>query len=104
MILVWDRPTAFGERIMTMTATTYQVQGMTCGHCVSSVKAAVGALPGVIGVEVNLQAGSMTTTGTATTQAVSQAVADAGYAIVSADQTVGVSLPMASGTGGCCCS
>ncbi|MDV8003030.1 heavy-metal-associated domain-containing protein [Rhodococcus sp. IEGM 1408] len=87
-----------------MTATTYQVQGMTCGHCVSSVKTAVGALPGVIGVEVNLQAGSMTTTGTATTQAVSQAVADAGYAIVAAGQTVGVSLPMASGTGGCCCS
>ena len=79
-----------------MTVTSYQVQGMTCEHCVSSVKAAVGALPGVTGVEVNLQAGSMTTTGTVTIQAVSQAVADAGYAIVSADQAVGGSLPMAS--------
>ena len=101
---VWDHPTAFGERTKTMTVTTYQVQGMTCGHCVSSVKTAVGAVPGVTGVEVDLQAGSVTTTGAATAQAVSRAIADAGYEIVSADDAVGRSLPMASGGGGCCCS
>ncbi|WP_342744918.1 heavy-metal-associated domain-containing protein [Dietzia natronolimnaea] len=104
MVRVWGRPTEFEERTKTMTVTTYQVQGMTCGHCVSSVKAAVGAVPGVTGVEVDLPAESVMTTGTATTQAVSQAVADAGYALVSADQAVGRSLPMASGTGGCRCS
>lgn len=87
-----------------MTVTTYKVQGMTCGHCVSSVKTAVSAVPGVTGVEINLQAGSMTMTGTATAQAVSRAVADAGYTIASADQAIGHSLPMASETGGCCCS
>lgn len=36
------------------TTTTYQVTGMTCGHCVSAVQDEVGSLPGVTDVAVDL--------------------------------------------------
>ena len=40
-----------------MTTTTITVSGMTCGHCVASVKEEIGALPGVSDVAVDLNAG-----------------------------------------------
>lgn len=91
-----------------MTATTYTVQGMTCGHCVSTVKAAVGSVPGVTGVEVDLQAGTVTTAGTPTDSAVAQAISAAGYEVVSTERgTVGTAaghaLPLVGNAGGCCC-
>ncbi|MEV0625832.1 heavy-metal-associated domain-containing protein [Nonomuraea wenchangensis] len=44
---------------MTITAT-YTVKGMTCGHCVSSVKEEVGEVAGVTSVEVELESGLLT--------------------------------------------
>ncbi|GAA0382692.1 hypothetical protein GCM10009530_36870 [Microbispora corallina] len=43
-----------------MTIAAYTVTGMTCGHCVSSVKEDVGEVPGVTGVEVDLATGLVT--------------------------------------------
>jgi copper chaperone len=43
-----------------MSTATYTVKGMTCGHCVSSVKEEVGEVPGVTGVEVDLATGLLT--------------------------------------------
>ncbi len=43
-----------------MSASTYTVKGMTCGHCVSSVKEEVGEVPGVTGVDVELESGLLT--------------------------------------------
>ncbi|MBC2644867.1 MULTISPECIES: heavy-metal-associated domain-containing protein [unclassified Rhodococcus (in: high G+C Gram-positive bacteria)] len=88
-----------------MTATTYTVQGMTCGHCVSTVKAAVGSVPGVTGVEVDLQAGTVTAAGTSTDSAVTEAISEAGYEVVSTEHeaTVGRALPLADNAGGCRC-
>jgi copper chaperone CopZ len=40
-----------------MTATTYQVTGMTCEHCARAVSAELGALDGVSGVAVELVPG-----------------------------------------------
>jgi copper chaperone len=40
-----------------------QVDGMTCGHCVSSVEKAVVELPGVTGVHVDLATGRVTVDG-----------------------------------------
>ncbi|MFB9527406.1 heavy-metal-associated domain-containing protein, partial [Nonomuraea roseola] len=40
-----------------MSTATYTVKGMTCGHCVSSVKEEVGEVSGVTGVEVDLASG-----------------------------------------------
>jgi copper ion binding protein len=43
-----------------MSTATYTVKGMTCGHCVSSVKEEVGDVPGVTNVEVDLATGLLT--------------------------------------------
>ena len=40
-----------------MTSTTYQVEGMTCEHCVAAVSAELTALDGVSGVSVVLNPG-----------------------------------------------
>jgi len=93
-----------------MTVTTYKVEGMTCGHCASTVRAAVGAVPGVTGVEVELAAGTVTSAGAPIDGAVAQAVSDAGYDVAAAgdteshDTVVGTALPLVGKAGGCCCS
>ncbi|MEU0938883.1 cation transporter [Embleya sp. NPDC005971] len=65
-------------------ATTYTVTGMTCGHCVSSVRAQVGLLDGVTDVAVDLASGRVTVTSdTALAEtAVAAAIDEAGYALV----------------------
>ncbi|MGC4804680.1 heavy-metal-associated domain-containing protein [Micromonospora sp. DT233] len=69
-----------------MVTTTYQVQGMTCGHCASSVSAEVGAIQGVSDVQVDLAAGRVTVTSDAPLDAdtVRAAVDEAGYELVGA--------------------
>ncbi|GII60054.1 metal-binding protein [Sphaerisporangium krabiense] len=46
-----------------MNTATYTVEGMTCGHCVSSVKEEVGEVDGVGAVEVDLATGLLTVSG-----------------------------------------
>jgi copper ion binding protein len=67
------------------TTSTYQVSGMTCGHCVQAVTAEVGALPGVDRVDVDLNTGAVTVTSREPldTDAVRAAVDEAGYQLVS---------------------
>lgn len=43
-----------------MSTATYTVKGMTCDHCVSSVREEVGEIPGVTSVEVSLESGVLT--------------------------------------------
>jgi copper chaperone len=62
-----------------MTTPTYTVTGMTCSHCVASVTEEVGELPGVTGVEVDLESGRLTVHGDATPDDVRGAVQEAGY-------------------------
>ncbi|WP_018349449.1 copper ion binding protein [Longispora albida] len=64
-----------------MITTTYQVQGMTCGHCVNAVSTEVGSLAGVTQVAVDLASGAVTVTSDAplTQEAVAAAVDEAGY-------------------------
>ena len=45
-----------------MTTSTFQVQGMTCGHCVSAVRSEIGRLSGVSEVTVDLDSGKVTVT------------------------------------------
>ncbi|GAA4622312.1 MULTISPECIES: heavy-metal-associated domain-containing protein [Cellulomonas] len=66
--------------------TTFRVDGMTCGHCVSSVTEELTALPGVEDVQVELVTGgaspvTVTSQGPLDDAAVSAAVAEAGYAV-----------------------
>ncbi|GGD07555.1 heavy-metal-associated domain-containing protein [Nocardioides daphniae] len=67
-----------------MSTATYTVSGMTCGHCVASVKEEVGEVPGVTDVEVVLETGQLTVTSDEPVDAaaVSAAVAEAGYQLV----------------------
>ena len=39
--------------------TTVNVSGMTCGHCVSSVKEELAEVPGVTAVDVDLNSGGI---------------------------------------------
>ncbi len=68
----------------TTTTTRYQVQGMTCGHCVQAVSQEVGALSGVQQVDVDLVAGAVTVTSERELdrEAVRAAVDEAGYHLV----------------------
>ena len=42
-----------------MATSEYQVTGMTCGHCVMSVRGEVSRLPGVEQVEVSAATGRL---------------------------------------------
>ncbi|MEV4455552.1 heavy-metal-associated domain-containing protein [Microbispora sp. NPDC004025] len=64
-----------------MSVKTYTVRGMTCGHCVSSVKEEVGEIPGVTGVEVDLDSGRLDVSGDVADDAVRKAVEEAGYTL-----------------------
>lgn len=60
---------------------TYAVTGMTCGHCESSVRDKVSALPGVRDLTVSAATGELiiTTSGHVSDDAVVSAVVEAGY-------------------------
>ncbi|QLH26338.1 heavy-metal-associated domain-containing protein [Streptomyces sp. Rer75] len=62
-------------------STVYTVTGMTCGHCKSAVTKAVSEINGVLGVEVDVDAGrvAVTTSGEPDDAAFAKAVDEAGY-------------------------
>jgi copper ion binding protein len=66
-----------------MTTQTWTVQGMTCGHCVSSVTEEVGELAGVTDVQVDLESGRVIVTSDAPLpdDSVRAAVQEAGYSV-----------------------
>ncbi|HEU4566497.1 MAG TPA: heavy-metal-associated domain-containing protein [Marmoricola sp.] len=61
-------------------STTYTVTGMTCQHCVNAVTSEIGEVPGVTGVEVDLDTGRVEVSGEGfTDEQVAAAVDEAGY-------------------------
>ena len=68
----------------TMLSETreYTVDGMTCSHCVRSVREEISDVPGVSAVDVELISGRLTGTGQQVSDdAVREAVAEAGYEV-----------------------
>lgn len=70
-----------------VAAQTFEVEGMTCGHCVSSVTEEISGLAGVEGVQVELVPGGrskVTVSADAPLRLddVRAAVSDAGYSLV----------------------
>ncbi|HZD99718.1 MAG TPA: heavy metal-associated domain-containing protein [Micromonosporaceae bacterium] len=61
----------------------YRVDGMTCEHCVRAVAAEIGALPGVLDVNVDLPSGAVTVISTSPVpaQSIAEAVDEAGYTL-----------------------
>ncbi len=64
-----------------MTTTEYQVTGMTCGHCETSVREEVGEVPGVEDVAVSAETGKLVITSSDAIDdaTVLAAVEEAGY-------------------------
>ena len=57
-----------------------KIEGMTCGHCVMSVKTALAAVPGVEGpVEVDLKSGAAQVGGSPEPHALIEAVEEEGF-------------------------
>ena len=54
---------------MSTVSTTVNVSGMTCGHCVSSVSEELESLAGVEAVDVDLNAGGISTVTITSSQA-----------------------------------
>ena len=68
----------------TTGSSIYTVAGMTCAHCVLSVREEVFGVAAVRNVEVDLASGRLTVFGEGLSdEAVEAAVADAGYEVVS---------------------
>lgn len=64
--------------------TEYSLEGLTCGHCVQSVEAAVQAIDGVESATVDLVAGGTSTlmvSGPVLPEDIRSAVATAGYTV-----------------------
>jgi copper ion binding protein len=65
-----------------MSTNTYEVTGMTCGHCVQAVTTEIENIDGVHSVQVNLETGKVTVEGeNFTDDQVAAAVDEAGYAL-----------------------
>ena len=68
------------------SSPSYQVTGLTCGHCVKSVTRALQALPQVDDVQIDLAAGGVSTvtvTGAVPPEMVRRAIEEAGYTVLS---------------------
>lgn len=75
---------------MSTVSTTVNVSGMTCGHCVSSVSEELEALSGVEKIDVDLNAGGISTVTITSSEALSsseigEAIAEAGYLVVASE-------------------
>lgn len=67
---------------MATSTKEYTVQGMTCGHCESSVKEEVGEIAGVSMVEASSKTGTVSVSGEGfTDEQVAAAVKEAGYTV-----------------------
>jgi copper chaperone len=68
-----------------MATTTYQVSGMTCGHCVQAVTNEVKKIEGVTDVDIDLESGSVRVSSETPVDDATfrTAVDEAGYEVVS---------------------
>jgi copper chaperone len=63
---------------------TFRIAGMTCSHCVMSVREEVSDIAGVAAVDVDLASGRLTVAGDGVAEAaIRAAVAEAGYEVAS---------------------
>ena len=70
---------------MAQEVSIFHVEGMSCQHCVASIKKAVGELKGVDSVAVDLKAKTVTVSFDAQTvkqQNITEAIEDQGYDVV----------------------
>jgi copper chaperone len=67
-------------KIPGVDVATYSVPGVHCAHCSAAITAEVSKLPGVEGVDVDLEGKVVTVQGTGVSDAeIRSAIAEAGY-------------------------
>ncbi|MEI6405597.1 MAG: cation transporter [Actinomycetes bacterium] len=64
--------------------TSFQVQGMTCSHCVNAVTSEMLLLPGVSQVDIDLDSGTVSVTSDKSldVEVVREAIDEAGYELI----------------------
>lgn len=62
--------------------TVIKVEGMMCGHCKARVEKTCKDVPGTVDAVVDLQAKTVTVTGSADAAALKKAITDAGYEVI----------------------
>ncbi len=63
------------------TTRTYDVPGISCGHCKAAIEEEVGQLDGIIEVDVDVDSRKVTVTGEVDDDAIHTAVEEAGYEV-----------------------
>jgi copper chaperone len=63
---------------------TYNVPGISCGHCKSAIEGEVGQLADVDSVLVDIEGRTVTVEGAASDEAIAAAIDEAGYEIAPA--------------------
>ena len=64
-----------------MTTRTYRVPDISCGHCKNAIEAEVGKLDTVQDVSVDIDARTVSVTGSADDGAIHAAIDEAGYQV-----------------------
>ncbi|QOT76401.1 heavy-metal-associated domain-containing protein [Cupriavidus basilensis] len=67
----------------------FQVEGMSCGHCVGAITRAVQALDPAAKVSADISAQAVTVEATASGQALREAIEAAGYPVKGSTQAAG---------------
>ena len=62
----------------------FQVEGMTCQHCVAAVTRSIHEIDAAAQVQVNLELGRVVVESTETVDALKDAIDEAGYTVMSA--------------------
>ena len=60
---------------------TYQVEGMTCGHCELAIKKAIARLDPEAKVEIDRNTGKVKVDSAKSREIIAQAIADEGYPV-----------------------
>lgn len=82
----------------------FEVNDMTCGHCVGAINKALKAVDGEAKVDIDLGRHLVQIRSEhADAQTLGNAIKDAGYTPVPAIAATGVAGPTAKSSGGCCC-
>ncbi|MTV24781.1 heavy-metal-associated domain-containing protein [Nitriliruptoraceae bacterium ZYF776] len=64
-----------------MPTRTYDVPGISCGHCQSAIEGEVGKLAAVTTVAVDIDARTVTVDGAASDDEITAAIDEAGYEV-----------------------
>ena len=67
-----------------MAARTFNVPGISCGHCKNAIEGEVGSLEGVSSVDVDIDTKQVTVDGSADDTQIREAIEEAGYEVAPA--------------------